>query len=256
MSSNRKTVVCKNYIAGKCRFGSRCNFAHGEKDLSNKKAPCWFFNNGGCIRTAQECVCEHVKAQVRKPLIVQKPCLYQHTQKGCKRRETCKFDHFELNQTEWKHHYPQIRFPGKGYLDVAKSSKDKSSKNEDKRESPENIWTVLVNLEEKPKEESLDKMDEFPKLPSKNTTNLGCWNKIPDSVKQEAEIQQQQQEESPIEEKKLTILKRAKALESFEPPELEEPTLKDGESWYDFMRREEEWEKTTGKVSIYATVTV
>jgi len=65
-TANAKTVLCKSFISnGDCRYGEKCTFAHGPEELQRV---CWFFNNGGCSKSADECSRRHVVMKnVRKP---------------------------------------------------------------------------------------------------------------------------------------------------------------------------------------------
>ncbi len=123
--TNAKTVLCRAYQQnGHCPYGTRCNYAHGTKELALRKArkfdtPCWYFNHGGCTKSAEECVYQHViDENMRKPINLQHPCPFFHhrTPLRCRHRE-CRGDHqYELTAAEWKHHFPELVFPGVGYL--------------------------------------------------------------------------------------------------------------------------------------------
>lgn len=76
---------------------------------------CWFFNNGTCKRSADECAFAHVKGPARKPLYFQRPCKSLHFSKKCRFGTKCRFDHFELTAEEWEFHFTDS-YPGVGYL--------------------------------------------------------------------------------------------------------------------------------------------
>lgn len=110
--NSQKTVICKFYP--KCSRGDKCTFAHGQSELF-KARPCWFFNNGGCNFTDEDCPRRHeLVSDIRKPLALQRPCNSFHTNK-CHFGTRCRFDHFELTEQEWTSHYPTIPYPGVGY---------------------------------------------------------------------------------------------------------------------------------------------
>ncbi len=125
-SANAKTVLCRSFEQnGYCSYGNRCTYAHGAKELAARTArkfstPCWYYNQGGCSKSAEECVYQHVLVEgMRKPIHLQHPCHYFHhiTPLECRRGEKCGGDHnYELTAFEWKHHFPSEAFPGVGYL--------------------------------------------------------------------------------------------------------------------------------------------
>lgn len=126
---NEKTVLCKFFDRdGKCPYGNRCTFAHGKAQISasarKPKTPCWYFNSGGCSKSAEQCSFDHVLApNMRKPLHLQHPCPFYHyrTPLECRRGEKCGGDHFyELTADEWNHHFPEAKFPGVGYFEFTK----------------------------------------------------------------------------------------------------------------------------------------
>ena len=113
--SNYKTVMCRNWQKGACRFGKKCRYAHGEEELRKRKIdePCWWHNTIGCTKSAEECVYNHVKAPgLRKPLHLQRPCLFHHKLGGCSKKG-CKQDHFDLTDDEWDHHWPTSKSTSK-----------------------------------------------------------------------------------------------------------------------------------------------
>ena len=125
--NNAKTALCKTFAStGECRFGDKCTFAHGRSELRPKprskvEQPCWWFNQSkGCSKSAEECSFQHVHVQnIRKPLHLQHPCVWMHVRSPghCRRKDECGGDHdYELNADEWKHHFPEIKYPGEGYL--------------------------------------------------------------------------------------------------------------------------------------------
>ena len=111
--NSQKTVICKFFP--KCSRGDACTFAHGQSELF-KAHPCWFFNNGVCNNTAEDCPRRHeLVPGIRKPLTLQRPCNNFHTALHCRFGSRCRFDHFELTEQEWSHHYPTTTYPGDGY---------------------------------------------------------------------------------------------------------------------------------------------
>lgn len=123
---NAKTALCKAFAAtGECKFGAQCTFAHGVDELRRPKRtkidkPCWWHNNGGCTKSADECVYQHIIVEnIRKPIHLQHPCVWMHarTPGVCRNGKGCGGDHdYELTAEEWKHHFPHIEYRGVGYL--------------------------------------------------------------------------------------------------------------------------------------------
>jgi len=127
-----KTLLCKSFTTtGSCKFGKMCTFAHGvteQSDLQRRKIhPCWWFNQGGCVKTAEECSYRHERVEnLRKPLHLQHPCIQMHvkTPGKCSNGKGCGGDHnYELTFDEWRHHFPNYEYKGAGYLTV-KSNND------------------------------------------------------------------------------------------------------------------------------------
>lgn len=106
--NNFKTKLCKNFEEGFCQFGAECLFAHGEKDIikQQRSEPCWFFNTDIC--TNKLCPYEHVIADIRKPLRLQKPCFEFHTAGNCY-KDDCRCDHFQLTDEEFSYHFPYMK---------------------------------------------------------------------------------------------------------------------------------------------------
>lgn len=128
MSQNKvKTILCKNYKNnGFCKFQNKCTFAHGKEELKivKKDSPCWFFNNGGCKNSAEDCNYKHEVKVIRKPLHLQQPCKYYHlfTTGECKDKE-CVYDHtYELYKEEWEYHFLEYPYPGINYLKISLKS--------------------------------------------------------------------------------------------------------------------------------------
>jgi hypothetical protein len=96
--------------------------------LRKFSTPCWYYNNGGCTKSAAECTYTHVNTNnIRKPLNIQHPCRFYHyvTPGRCPFGSTCKGDHsYELTLAEWKHHFPKIPYPGEDYINPQIDSKD------------------------------------------------------------------------------------------------------------------------------------
>ena len=126
--SNAKTVSCKYFEKNsRCPYGDKCTYAHGLADLAKRtprkfKTPCWYFNHGGCSKSAEECAYNHVlDSDMRKPLHLQHPCPFYHhrTPLQCRRGNSCGGDHFyELTANEWKHHFSEVEFPGDNYFEM------------------------------------------------------------------------------------------------------------------------------------------
>ena len=57
-----KTEICKNWMCGKCDFGDRCNFAHGESELVSvtRFIPCKNWTKYGRCPYGDKCHFEHV----------------------------------------------------------------------------------------------------------------------------------------------------------------------------------------------------
>ena len=56
---NFKTKMCNNWQHGKCNFGSKCHFAHGESELREiNPKKCWFFSQGIC-KNGRNCTYLH-----------------------------------------------------------------------------------------------------------------------------------------------------------------------------------------------------
>ena len=112
MATRTKTMMCRNFLAGGCKYGAKCNFAHNQSEL--QRSPCWYFNHGGCAKKADECIYSHiVDKTMRKPIHLQRPCIFFHlkTPGQCKKSD-CKNDHdYVLSESEWNHHYPQDKRP-------------------------------------------------------------------------------------------------------------------------------------------------
>lgn len=119
--ANAKTSLCKFYTQqGYCHYGNSCSFAHGKEELLEDKGPCWYYNTGGCFKSPQDCIYNHIKvSNMRKPIHLQHPCknYHYHTIGDCKNKNHCLGDHsYELTKKEWEHHYPTWSYPGEGYL--------------------------------------------------------------------------------------------------------------------------------------------
>jgi hypothetical protein len=247
-----KTALCKNYMNGNCRFGNRCNFAHGQEDLKKRnRGPCWFYNNGGCSKSAELCTYEHIEVKgVKKPLPIQRPCAYFHTGTGCTKIDSCQFDHFELSESEWKYHFPGVRYPGKGYLNRNKIDSKKTSMKSEKK-TPENIWSILEedNIEDKDTEETpqLTKDTDFPVLSCPVKKQQNCWSTIPESVKSSPVESDDSEEESEEKTNSWHVLKHGDSSE-FNPPKFDElePEYTGG-SWADFMEEEDKWQEEKWK---------
>lgn len=86
--------------------------------VKRNTTPCWYFNQpGGCTKSAEQCIFNHVIDNVRKPLHIQHPCTSYHILGVCENLGMCRGDHnYELTEKEWLHHYPTLTFPGIGYL--------------------------------------------------------------------------------------------------------------------------------------------
>jgi len=107
---------CKYYAKNNtCPFKDNCSFSHEDKV---KKIPCWFYNNGGCLKSDNNCICEHIMVpNMRKPIHLQHPCKMWHYYTPLKCRNNCNDDHsYELTEIEWKHHFPDVVYPGIGYF--------------------------------------------------------------------------------------------------------------------------------------------
>ena len=126
--TNAKTVLCKYFEKdSRCPFSDKCTYAHGEAELAKRtprkfNTPCWYFNQGGCSKSAEECAYNHVlDSDMRKPLHLQHPCPFYHhrTPLQCRRGNTCGGDHFyELTADEWMHHFSDVEFPGDDYFEL------------------------------------------------------------------------------------------------------------------------------------------
>ena len=62
----KKTSLCRNWQNGNCRFGSRCQFAHGMHDLrapflhpNYKTEPCYNYQKTGKCRYGDKCRYKH-----------------------------------------------------------------------------------------------------------------------------------------------------------------------------------------------------
>jgi hypothetical protein len=56
------STTCKNFIAGACKFGTNCRFAHvrpASAVLNRKTKPCTLFQIGSCTRSDAECNFRH-----------------------------------------------------------------------------------------------------------------------------------------------------------------------------------------------------
>lgn len=109
--------MCRNFLSPQgCKYGAKCTFAHSQQEIKRPKmGPCWYFNHGGCTKSASACTFNHViDKNMRKPLNLQHPCIYYHlrTPGVCTKQETCKGDHdYVLNDDEWNHHFPNDQRP-------------------------------------------------------------------------------------------------------------------------------------------------
>ena len=112
-ANNYKTALCKSFPT--CPKGDACTFAHGVAELV-KTVPCWFFNNGGCRNSPEQCPRLHEVADIRKPVGLQRPCNNLHQNGHCRFGSECRYDHFELSEDEWRFHYQGLLYPGEGYL--------------------------------------------------------------------------------------------------------------------------------------------
>lgn len=75
--------------------------------------PCWYHNNEGCTKSADECIYQHVHAPgMRKPLHLQHPCYNFHVRNnGVCNTRNCQGDHhYKLTQVEWAYHFPHIPY--------------------------------------------------------------------------------------------------------------------------------------------------
>lgn len=163
-NTRAKTALCKFFAKGHCPRGNRCTFAHGEKELVTRpqrqrqqRRPCWYHNNGGCSKSAEACVYDHVIVKdLRKPIHLQHPCVFFHhqTPAQCVNGDACGGDHFyELTESEWRHHFPEFPYPGTGYiasaqekLVVAKRPLPKVVDNfpalvEEQQPTPNSVWS-------------------------------------------------------------------------------------------------------------------
>jgi len=117
--ANAKTALCKTFMnTGACPYGDKCTFAHGVEDLQKVAHVCWWYNNGGCSKSAEDCKYRHEEHNdMRKPLHLQHPCVWMHVKTpGQCRNKKCGGDHdYELTTDEWKHHFPQHPYTA-GYL--------------------------------------------------------------------------------------------------------------------------------------------
>ncbi len=140
MASNAKTVMCRNFLNGGCKYGNKCTFAHSQAEITRRpnhsgfsgsvgprsygpqgrgpqgRGPCWYFNHGGCTKSADACSYNHIiDPTMKKPLHLQHPCLYFHlrTPGKCTKINTgCHGDHdYVLTEDEWFHHFPNDRRP-------------------------------------------------------------------------------------------------------------------------------------------------
>ena len=180
-NNNSNTQLCHNWGKdGKCPFGQECTYAHGSTELKSRKAsnPCWFFNQGQCSKSGDECLFEHVKADMRKPRWLQHPCTSYHCSGYCDHGNRCRGDHeYELTEDEWKYHFPRDRFPGNGYL----------------RQKVTHIQEAF----------KLDD-DEFPSLggtPAPVPSKCSVWTNVPDAVK---DCQRQEPKPEPAAVQELT----------------------------------------------------
>mmetsp|Transcript_10483 Transcript_10483/g.23813 ORF Transcript_10483/g.23813 Transcript_10483/m.23813 type:complete len:288 (-) Transcript_10483:122-985(-) len=70
-SQLKKTVMCRYYAKGKCRFGPSCQFAHSDAELKqlpdlSKTKVCLKFMEGKCPLEASECPYAHGRDELRR----------------------------------------------------------------------------------------------------------------------------------------------------------------------------------------------
>jgi hypothetical protein len=185
-----------------------------------QKTPCWYFNQGGCSKSAEECTFEHiVDRNMRKPLHLQHPCPFYHhrTPLQCRRGNQCGGDHFyELTADEWKHHFAEIPFPGEGYFDAYKQELQRE------RSRP------------KPKKEFVADEGDFPVLEGQQPAPkavVSAWSK-PMSFK---EVLEQASSPPPV-KKSTPVAKRAEKR----PAKLSAKPYDPNRDWADYTDSEEE----------------
>lgn len=217
---NAKTSLCKAFATtGDCKFGDKCTFAHGSAELRRKPRskidkPCWWFNRGGCSKSADDCVYQHViLSDIRKPIHLQHPCVWMHvrTPGHCRRGSECGGDHdYELTADEWKHHFPTFAYQGVGYMKDKISNRAIGDRSAQRRARPSVRTPALKQKKPSP---PVDNTDEFPTLaaPIKAVKPHPVWSEPLTVIK-----------EAPKEEPKLEPMPRASIIrtnEYYDEPE-------------------------------------
>jgi len=174
-NGKHKTALCRQFTStGECKFGDRCNFAHGQHELRRPQRkiqhPCWWYNQqSGCSKTSAECAYQHIRvANLRKPIHLQHPCVWMHvrTPGHCRSGDKCGGDHdYELTKEEWETHFPDIPFAGAGYF-----SRKKATVTDEfptltppiKVNKPHPVWGEPLSVLKKPptKEQILEQQQE------------------------------------------------------------------------------------------------
>lgn len=77
-SLNFRTILCKYYLADKCRKGDNCTFAHSKETLFpkvdlRKGSLCFEFTGHGCCKYGDNCNFAHGNSELRQPVLIQAP---------------------------------------------------------------------------------------------------------------------------------------------------------------------------------------
>lgn len=90
----QKRKECQLWLQGKCVLGERCFYSHDNENGWDRRSRqlCQFYRSGSCMKSEQQCVYSHDMSLFA--------CAFHHFKGGCKKGDSCPFDHGPLNELQ------------------------------------------------------------------------------------------------------------------------------------------------------------